>query len=696
MILRKKFFQYITDRFSGLRGYRFLLSLIAVFLLVGCASIGRPEGGPRDETPPRFVRSNPLPGSRNVDRKKIEIYFDENIQLDDAFNKVIVSPAQKMAPVVRSLGHRVTVELRDTLVPDATYTIDFGDAIKDLNEGNILDGYAFDFSTGETLDSLRISGVLLEARTLEPAQGVLVGVYSNLSDTAITTLPLERVARTNSRGQFTVRGLKDIPYRVFAINDVNRDNRWDRSEGIAFFDTPVVPSVENIVVNDTLRDENGQDSIATRPGVAYHPADVLLTWFTEDYTNHYLKENVRPARNRVNIVLSAPTDSMTRATIVKTPALEGKRWEDITVADISTGNDSITWWIKDPEALQVDSLTLALTYPRTDSLENVVMYNDTIRFFYRPSTEELKKAKEKLKLQEKGADTIPEPQVLMEIRALTSASHDVYNPLRFESTTPWERIDTTMIRLQAFIDSTWQDVSHSQLQPIAGQTILRREMQFTPVPGQKYKFEADSAAIYDIFGNPIKDFKHEFTVKELDSYSKVIFNVQPADTTIIVELLDARDNPVRKLPVDADGKVEFNYLNPGVYYARLFYDDNHDGEWTTGLVSEKIQPEEIGYYPSKIDARANWDVDLSWDIYQVPVDVQKPYAILKNKPKLKKGEQAPTGEEEEEVDEWGRPIRGNNNRLNNNNRNNASFPGLGGLSGGRQNSSGNSAGGLRR
>lgn len=166
-------------------------------IVTACASIGRPEGGPRDEEPPRFVSANPRPGQLKVEGNKITITFDENIQLDDAFNKVVVSPVQTQPPAISSNARRVTVELRDTMKPNTTYSVDFGDAIKDLNEGNVLDGFAIDFATGDTIDTLRISGMVLEARTLEPAQGMLVGVHSNLDDSALTTLPLDRIARTN-------------------------------------------------------------------------------------------------------------------------------------------------------------------------------------------------------------------------------------------------------------------------------------------------------------------------------------------------------------------------------------------------------------------------------------------------------------------------------------------------------------------
>lgn len=652
-----------------------------MFIVGGCASIGRPGGGPRDEKPPVFVRSNPMPGELNVKRQRIDVFFDENVQLDDAFNKVIVSPSQTSAPVVRSLGHRVSVELRDTLVPNVTYTIDFGDAIKDLNEGNVLDGFALDFATGDVIDSLRISGVLVESRTLEPAQGMLVGVYSTMEDSALTTLPLERVARTNSRGQFTIRGLKDTEYRVFAINDINRDNKWDKTEGVAFFDHTVVPSVESIEVNDTLRTVEGQDSIVTRPGVAYLPADVLLTWFNEDVTTHYLMENSRPARNRVNIILSAPYDTLATARIVNTPGFEDVEWRDVALTDASPGNDTITWWLTDKNLINTDSLSLAVTYPAMDSLQNVYMKTDTMRFFYRPTSAEIKAAKELEKLREQGADTIAPPQTFMELRLVTGNTLDVYNPLWFESTTPWATVDSTKIRLTMAVDSLWEDVPIGVPHPVEGMSVLRRQIDFKPKPGQKYHLEIDSAAIFDVYGNPIDKFKQDFNVKALDAYSKVIFNVSPVDSTIVVELLDASDNVVRTQTADATGKAVFEYVNPGTYYARMYYDDDRNGKWSTGIVSEKLQPEEVAYYPKKIDARANWDVDLSWNIYEIPIDIQKPYAILKNKPKLKKGEKAPTDpDEEEELDEWGHPI--NRNSGVNSGFNNMGGFGAGGLKAG--------------
>ena len=249
-------------------------------VVAACASIGRPEGGPRDETPPEFVRSTPAPGSTGVDRNRIDIFFNENVKLEDIQNKLVVSPAQMQQPVARANGRRVTLELRDSLRDSTTYTIDFSDAVRDLNEGNILDGFAMDFSTGSTIDTLRISGMVFQAENLEPAQGMVVGVYSNLADSAIRTLPLERVAKTNQLGQFTIRGLKPGTYQIFAIDDRNRDWHWDRSEAVAFSSVTLSPGVVPVEVADTLQGSEHQDSIVFRTAYHYMPDDVLLTLVT--------------------------------------------------------------------------------------------------------------------------------------------------------------------------------------------------------------------------------------------------------------------------------------------------------------------------------------------------------------------------------------------------------------------------------
>lgn len=643
---------------------------LTLWVVASCASKGRPQGGARDVTPPAYVRSNPPHGTLNFKGERIEAFFDENIQLDDAFNKVIVSPTQKITPVVRSFGRRVTVELRDTLKPNTTYTIDFADAIQDLNEGNVLDGFALDFSTGDSIDTLRLSGIVLEARTLEPAQAMTVGIYREPADTAITTLPFERIARTNQLGQFTVRNLKAGNYAVYAINDLNRDNKWDRSEDIAFLGHLATPSVEAITVTDTIRTAAGTDSLATRPGTAYYPNDLLLTWFNEGYKSQYLKDYKRPERRKITLEMGAPADSLPEIAVVKGP--QGRSFSEMAVLQHNATNDTLTYWLHDPELIAADSLMLSVRHLNTDTLDRIVWKTDTLRFFWRDKDKKKKKKDEE-------ADTVPKPIELLPLTMTSPSDFDVYQPLRLGTSTPIARADTAAFHLEMLVDTIWTAVPHSPVRADTLNPLTGLVINFDTGPGQKYRIRVDSLGVENIYGLHNKDFSQEFKVRELEEYSNLVLNITPDSLPMMVELLSEADNPVRVVSAEK-GKAIFRYVNPGTYYARLWIDADSNGIWTTGCVIDSLQPEEVYYYPRKIDLKANWDVENSWDIYELPVDAQKPMKIRKNKPKPKKGEE-PLPDEDVELDEWGEPIdptrtnsltggRKGNNRYDRNNRNN--------------------------
>ena len=376
---------------------RLLLVMVAAAVMVACANMGRPEGGPRDELPPVYVRSNPAMGQLNFNGNKITVDFDENIQLDDAMNKIVVSPAQRNTPAISSNGRRVTIELRDTIMPNTTYTIDFADAVKDLNEGNVLDGFAMDFATGDTIDTLRISGMVFEARTLEPAQGMLVGVYSNTSDTAISTLPFERITKTNQLGQFTLRNLKAGSYRVYALNDINRDYHWDRSEDVAFYDVTISPTSEPTVVTDTLTRSTGErDSLVTRNATRFLPDDLLLTWFNEGYTSQYLKDYKRPERNKITFQFGAKSDTLPILRLLNTHRA-GDEISTWSTLDASPTLDTLTYWISDTSLVSLDSITIEATYLRTDTLDNLTWGTDTLKFNMRPEKRRKRKEKKTMK-----------------------------------------------------------------------------------------------------------------------------------------------------------------------------------------------------------------------------------------------------------------------------------------------------------
>ena len=289
--------------------------LLAVFfglLLYSCANIGTPSGGQIDKTPPIFVRSSPKPNECNVSSNKIELFFDEIVTLKDPSTKIIVSPAQTEMPKMSANGKKVTVEIIDTLLPNTTYTIDFSNAIQDNNEGNPLENFAFAFSTGQTVDTMRVSGFVLDAHSLEPMQGVVVGLHSNLADSAFKTTKLERVSLTNDRGQFTIRNVKPGRYRIFAIKDLDRDYKFGNpSEDIAFCDSIIVPSIGSREVSDTIYNINNEiDTVKLLTKPDYRPNDILLNMFNENYKAQYLAKNSRIDSTRIELIFAAPSDTL--------------------------------------------------------------------------------------------------------------------------------------------------------------------------------------------------------------------------------------------------------------------------------------------------------------------------------------------------------------------------------------------------
>ncbi len=629
---------------------RMLLAVIAAAILAACASIGRPSGGDYDMEPPQFVGSNPAPGSVNVDRGRVTLTFDENVQLEDAGNKVVVSPAQKQTPQISANGRHVTVELRDTLLPNTTYTIDFSDAVRDLNEGNVLDGFAIDFSTGDSIDSLQISGMVLEARNLEPAQGMLVGVHSDLADSALWSKQFDRIAKTNSKGQFTVRNLKPGTYRVYAVKDINRDYKWDRSEDVAFYPVTVSPTAGVATVEDTLVTDAGTDSIVTRTVTEFLPNDLLLTWFNEEYKSQYLKNYGRPQRNLLSMEFGAPSDTLPELTLINLPdgPRDIGRW---AVLDGSATRDTLQYWITDTAIARMDTLRIAARYLKTDTVDLLSWTADTLRFTFKDPKQKARKPAKRKEKDSTDVDSVP-PIELIRFTASTGSTHDVYAPLVFKASEPIDTIYPDAIHLEVLVDTIWTPTDIPPLKGAPNHPLLNFTTSRSWEPGAKYRLTVDSAAIYGVSGLWNGKVTHEFTVKKLEDYAALFFKVKGLEGPGVVELLDSKDDSVRTARVE-DGEAAFLYIDPGTYYARLYVDANGNGRYDRGDVKLGVQPEETYYYPKKITLKKNWDLEQAWDINELPVDAQKPEDIKKNKPEQRRswdndGRRRQEGTDEEE------------------------------------------------
>ena len=276
-----------------------LFAGLALLVVAACASIGSPDGGIYDEIPPKVVSSSPADRSVGISSRKMQIHFDEYIKLENAYEKVIVSPPQLEPANIRADGKRVKITLYDSLQANTTYTIDFGDAIVDNNEGNPMGNYTYSFSTGTEIDTMEVSGVVLNAADLEPVKGILVGLYpldSLFNDSIFRQKPFSRVSRTNGSGRFCIKGVKSGRYRAFALEDKDGDFLFSqKSERIASSLDSFETSCKWDVRMDTVwRDSTQFDSIRVVPYVHYFPDDLVLLAFLESGQDQHLIKMERP------------------------------------------------------------------------------------------------------------------------------------------------------------------------------------------------------------------------------------------------------------------------------------------------------------------------------------------------------------------------------------------------------------------
>lgn len=616
-----------------------LLPILMVLILVACATVGSPDGGPYDETPPKLITSTPLENAVNNKIKKIVLEFDEYVKIENANEKVVISPPQIEQPEIKASGRKLVVELFDTLKENTTYSIDFSDAIVDNNEGNPMGNFAFTFSTGEAIDTMEVSGTVLNAEDLEPIKGILVGLYKDLSDSVFTKKPFERVARTNGSGKFVIKGIAPGNYHVFALQDADQNYIFNqKSEKIAFLDDIIIPSSKPDLRMDTLwTDSIHYDSIRQVPYTHYFPDDIILTAFQEEQTNRFMLKNERPVPERFSIVFSSKSDTL--------PSLKGINFDatDAFIIEENKTKDTLQYWIKDTLLAHRDSLAIELTYYKTnDSLPILELTTDTLNLVPKQTWEKVQKEKlkkleewqkEQKKKEKKGlaADSIP-PKEKLALRIAPSGNIDPDGSVRINFEEPLARLDTTGIHLLQKADSIWKEIPF-YLDVQEGQ-LYKYELIGEWRPEQEYKLKVDSACFKGLYGLENDPSETSLKVPKLDTYSSLFMNISGVEGPVIVQLLN-QDKPVKEVYVE-DGHADFYFIKPGKYYVRAIADTNDDGKWTTGDYAAKQQAEQVFYYHKELELKANWDMTESWDVTAKPIDKQKPEAITKQKPDKEK------------------------------------------------------------
>lgn len=616
------------------------LPLLAVLAVVSCAKMGQPDGGWYDETPPVIVRTTPQDQGTNIKDKKISIYFNEYIKVDNPTEKVVISPPQiEQAEIVAS-GKKIAVELKDSLKPNTTYTVDFSDAITDNNEGNPLGNYTYTFSTGGHIDTMQVAGYVLNAQNLEPIKGILVGLYNNLSDTIFTKEPMLRVSRTDSRGKFIIKGVAPGDYRIYALQDADNNYVFNqKSEQLAFSHEIITPSFKPDVRQDTVwRDSLHIDSIMRVPYTHFLPDDIVLRAFTETQTDRYLIKTERTEPDRFTLYFSYGDSLLPQITGLNFNA------DDAFIIEAAEKRDTVTYWLRDTMLVNQDTLRMEVKYMATDTLGVLRLQTDTMDILAKvpyekrlkqqqDEYEEWKKKQEKAKKRGKEYETEMKPKALEPKYNVASEPAPDQN-ITITMPAPLASADTSRIHLYSKHDTLWYK-SPFVLRPKPG-VHRTYELLGEWRPGIEYSLEIDTMAFTDIYGKTSAPKKQGFKVKTEDSYATILFDITGmADTTVVVQLLNSSDAVVKEAATD-NGRVEFYYIKPDTYYARMFIDSNRNGIWDTGDYAADRQPETTYYYPDKIECKAKWDLTLTWNPVSRSLNLQKPMAITKQKPEKEK------------------------------------------------------------
>lgn len=627
----------------------FFLALIFVVSVISCARMGQPDGGWFDETPPKIIGTSPADRTVNFNGKTIVINFDEYIKVDNATEKVVVSPPQIEMPEIKGQGKRIVVKLQDSLKANTTYTIDFSDAISDNNENNPLGNYTFTFSTGDVIDTMEVSGHVLNAENLEPIKGILVGLYKaddapdngelqkrKFSQFGIE--PMLRVSRTDSRGRFVIKGVADGNYRIYALQDVDGDYKYSqKSEMLAFLDEIITPTSKPDIRQDTIWQDSLRIRSIERVGYTHFlPDDIVLLAFNEVQTDRFLVKTERKEPNSFTLFFSAGDKQL--------PVVRGLNFDatDAFLTEVSERKDTVLYWLRDTTLVNQDTLRMEVQYMMTDTTGILISQTDTLEVLSKITYAKRKKDKEKAyeqwkkeqdRRQKRGEEfeTTMKPEALKVTYKVPSMMAPDQNIL-FEFSTPTLHIDSTAIHLYSKHDTLWYRVPFELEKKNLRTLQLRAEWK----PNQQYSIEIDSAAFVDIYGVASAAYKQGMAVQSEDAYSSIFVPMTGMEgKTVVVELITP-SNKVDKTVTTNSGTAEFYYVLPGEYYLRAYIDENGNGRWDTGEYETEKQPEPVYYYPGKIVCRAKWDVTQNWNPTQRNRAEQKPGDITQQKPEKEK------------------------------------------------------------
>jgi hypothetical protein len=589
----------------------YLFLIAAALLLTRCAKPVSPTGGAKDVIPPLVVACDPPNLSTRFSGKSIVIGFNEFINLRNPVSEIFISPPLKSPLDTRLRGKSLVVKIEDSLAPNTTYSVTFGNAIADLTEGNVLHGFNYVFSTGDFVDTLSLQGSLKMAFDLKPQKDVFVELYINNNDTLpFDSLPLKvapyYITKTDDQGNFMFHNLQNEQFKLFALADMNGDLVFNQqSEKIAFYDSLVKPYYISILSPDTSQKDSTRTDPGKLPPARIKNADSLRkadSISKADSIKQILLRN--PA---CELFLFEENDSIQRLQKATFP-MEGMvllafRYPVRDLRIVPLNFDSVAPWYLREMSKRNDSVRLWITRPGVDSLIAKVVVEGKV-----PDTVRLEVVKKEV--QKKSSKTEKPERLGMVNSASGSGLNQFKKKLVITFSFPLMRWDFKKVLLVAGKDTVHPEIGFSD-------SLKRRIIiQHKWVEDKNYKIIIPDSVFYGINNLTHDSIFMDFKTKGEKDFGNLIvsMNMEKRPGQYIVQLLNDKESVVyEEHVITGTGKIHFEFMTPGKYKLKAINDRNRNNRWDTGNYKLKIQPEEVLYYFKTIEIRANWDVEETWN-----------------------------------------------------------------------------------
>ena len=535
-----------------------------ILMVSSCADERPPTGGRRDSLPPKLRLADPPNKSLNFKSDKVTLHFSEYIQQTLDPKEIIISPPLDKKPKMMVNGKAITINFKSKFKENTTYTVNFGDAVKDINEGNVLKNFSYVFATGPILDTASISGTIANIATPADLSDIIVALYPADSVDGILRAKPFYFAKTDKAGLFTINNIHSGTYRVYALKDANLNYIYDQpDELIGFMDTMVtlVDSSKSRVALNVFLSVNSKpkfiDALSTGVG------KILITY------NSPIK----------SIYISSDTTHTNES------------------IEMNSRKDSIIYWHP-----IIYGKKVGLTIVANDSIRDTARVD--LKTFNKDSTNNNKKYSLTLESQNFKTDSSGKA---IYIKAILSP----FKPLILNLSRPVHRIDKNKA-LVIINDSTSKtDTVAYILSPRNNRKIT---IDYPQAEKTSYTLIIPDSAFLDQFGWWNKKITYKWISDATENYGNIILNIknEHPEKQYVLKVLDGDNKVVETLTVsgDAEKKVTLKNIKTGIYHLQAIDDSNNNGEWDSGDFSKKIQPEKIINFRETYEVKGNWDLEI--------------------------------------------------------------------------------------